>query len=36
MLEQQIIALGGGFSMEANPALDEYVLAAAGAPRPRI
>jgi dipeptidase E len=33
----QIIALGGGgFLMEENPALDEYVLAQARAPRPAV
>lgn len=32
-----IIAMGGGgFAMEATPLLDDYVLAAAGRPRPRV
>lgn len=37
MAEQQIIALGGGgFSMEASPLLDDYILAACGKPCPKI
>ena len=37
MATQQIIALGGGgFSMESSPVLDDYILAAAGKPHPRI
>lgn len=34
---KQIIALGGGgFSMEASPLLDDYILASSGAARPRV
>ena len=37
MTTRQIIALGGGgFSMEASPLLDNYILAAASADRPRV
>ena len=33
---RQIIALGGGFSNEDNLALDNYVLAQTGKPKPKI
>src|SRR4051812_20827480 len=37
MRSRRIIAMGGGgFSMEATPLLDDFVLAAAGAARPRV